>query len=90
MPDFPELSKKYGIIGVPTFTYFKDGILLGQDVGVQNIDDFKPELRLNIKQKFDASYTPQKMISQRDNKFFTLLQNWYQSIKNTIQGWFIS
>ena len=91
MSDFPKISKKYGIIGVPTFVYFKDGNVLGQDVGVQNIDDFKPELRSNIKKKFDPSYpSPKKILTQKANTFLAMLQNWFNQTKITIKGWFTS
>ncbi len=42
------LSKQNSIIGVPTFLYVRNGQKKGQDIGVQDMDKFKENMRGNI------------------------------------------
>ncbi len=91
-PDFPKISKKYGIIGIPTFVYFKEGNVLGQDVGVQNIDDFQPELRKNIKTKFDPSHKQKEKeaIKQKAHTFFATERDWLNWAVDGLKEFFTS
>jgi thiol-disulfide isomerase/thioredoxin len=52
MEKHPTLSKKYNVLGFPTFIYFKKGKNIKQDMGVHNIADFKNELSTTIRKQF--------------------------------------
>lgn len=46
-----EVSEKNGIVGVPTFFYVAQGKKISQEVGVENMDTFKEDIRNNIREK---------------------------------------
>ena len=38
---FPDLAKKYGIMSIPTFCYFKEGELKLRKIGMMTLDEMK-------------------------------------------------
>lgn len=48
----PELSKQQGVVGIPTFIFIFEGNKLDEQVGVQDMDSFKQNMRENIDKKF--------------------------------------
>ncbi len=52
MEKHKQLSKKYAIVGVPTFVYFKQGKKVKQEMGIHNMAQFKDELRSTIRAQF--------------------------------------
>lgn len=46
------LSKKNGIIGVPTFLYLENGRKIKQEIGIHNMYKFKKEMRNNLRSNF--------------------------------------
>ncbi len=55
-----DLKTKYGVLGVPTFIYFKKGKKKQQDMGVHNMATFKDELRTTIKNQFKLTQSATK------------------------------
>ncbi len=51
------VSKQNGIVGVPTFIYRNNGIKIVEEIGVQNMSEFKNNLRQNLRTNFKATTT---------------------------------
>jgi len=51
----PELRKKNGIVGVPSFIFVQGNAHLKESVGVKNLKSFKDDLRNDIRTVFDLS-----------------------------------
>lgn len=49
-----DLSKQYGIVGIPTFVYMSQGTKNNQAIGVENIGAFKEDVRLALRKHFSA------------------------------------
>lgn len=49
---FNDLSKKHGVVGVPTFVYLEKGDKKIEEIGVQNLPAFKDHLRDNVRKTF--------------------------------------
>jgi thioredoxin 1 len=47
-----DLSKKHGVVGVPTFIFIIDGNKIDEQVGVQDMDGFKGNMREDLNKKF--------------------------------------
>lgn len=47
--DCHEISKKYGIMSVPTLMKFENGKLIDSKVGYQNIDELKKWIKAQLK-----------------------------------------
>lgn len=52
MEKHKKLSQKYGVLGIPTFVYFKQGKKVKQEMGVHNMAKFKDELRGTLRAQF--------------------------------------
>lgn len=50
-----DISKQNGIVGVPTFVYLEDGQKKLEEIGVQNMPEFKNHLRDNIRKTFNVA-----------------------------------
>lgn len=50
-----EISKQYGVIGVPTFAYLENGSKKGQIIGAKDVSSFKDNLRESIRFYFNVS-----------------------------------
>ena len=48
-------SKKYGIVGVPTFHYLKDGKKIHEMVGVRSVKEFAKYLKEDLRSTFDLA-----------------------------------
>jgi len=47
-----DLSKKHGVVGVPTFIFIIEGNKIDEQVGVQDMDAFKGDMREDVNKKF--------------------------------------
>jgi len=52
---FNDLSKKHGVVGVPTFVYLEKGDKKIEEIGVQNLPAFKDHLRDNVRKTFQLA-----------------------------------
>lgn len=60
-----EVSEKNGIVGVPTFFYVAQGKKISQEVGVENMDTFKEDIRNNIREKLPLEVAPRQAQGDR-------------------------
>jgi thioredoxin 1 len=54
-----DISKKNGIVGVPTFVYVENGAKKIEEIGVQNMPAFKDHLRENLRKNFTLAQNEQ-------------------------------
>lgn len=55
------VSKKNGIVGVPTFVYVENGSKKVEEIGVQNMPTFKDHLRDNLRKTFKVAQSETDM-----------------------------
>lgn len=55
-----DLTKKQGVVGVPTFIYVTQGEKVGEEVGVQDMDTFKDTMRANLDKHFQNTEIKQQ------------------------------
>ncbi len=49
------LAKEHGVVGVPTIVYFENGNKKLEEIGVQNMPEFKEHLRKNLRSTFQIA-----------------------------------
>lgn len=62
-----DLSKKHGVVGVPTFIFIIEGNKIDEQVGVQDMDAFKGNMREDVYKKFPKT-TETNIDAQKSDK----------------------
>jgi thioredoxin 1 len=62
-----DLSKKNGVVGVPTFIFIIEGNKIDEQVGVQDMDAFKGNMREDVYKKFPKT-TQTNIDAQKSDK----------------------